>query len=74
MILYRYVKGDNRTDKVLVRTDKKVTALVDVQSGWKLPVTEISHRSYWGESKEYVAEVVLTPGIFKKYRWEEAEE
>ena len=71
MILYRYVKGDNRADKVTVRTERKVKALVDVQTGWKIPVTEIRHFSYRGESIEYVAEVVLTPGVLKKYRWEE---
>lgn len=72
MILYRYVKGDNRADKVTVRTEKKVKALVDEQTGWKIPVTELRHFSFMGERKEYVAEIVLMPGAFKKYHWEEA--
>ena len=71
LILYRYVKGDNRADKVTVRTEKKVKALVDEQTGWKIPVTEFRHFSFMGERKEYVAEVVLNPGVFKKYHWEE---
>ena len=71
MILYRYVKGENHADQVTVRTGKKVKALIDEQTGWKLPVTERIHRSYLGETREYVAEVILTPGVFKKYHWEE---
>ena len=73
MILYRYVKGDNRADKVTVRTGKKVKALVDVQTGHKIPAIEIHHRSYFGEWTEYLAEVILQPGFIKKYRWEEAD-
>ena len=71
MLPSSYVKGDNRADKVTVRTEKKVKALVDEQSGWKIPVTELRHFSFMGEWKEYVAEIILTPGVFKKYHWEE---
>ena len=69
MILYRYVKGDPRTDKVLLHTAEEATALLDMETGWKFPVQKVTRREDFRMSTEYVAEVLLFPGVFRKYRW-----
>ena len=69
-ILYRYVKEDLRTDRVTLHTRKEVSALVDVESGRKIPVQKTVRFEDFRMLTEYTAEVILVPGIFRKYRWE----
>lgn len=70
MILYRYVKGDIRPDRVRVYTDKEVSALVDTASGRKFDVSSVRVFENWEEKRYYYADIILVPGVFKKLRWE----
>lgn len=69
-ILYRYVKGDPRTDRVTVHTGKEASALVDETTGRKIPARKVMRHENFKMLTEYVAEVLLVPGVFGKYRWE----
>ena len=70
MILYRYVKGDPRPEKVRVITGKEVKALVDVTTGRRFPAQKKQRHENFRMLTEYEAEVLLVPGVFGKYRWE----
>ncbi len=70
-ILYRYVKTDLHPDTVRLHTRKKVRALLDVESGREIPVQETRLWEDFTPAAEYSAEVILTPGVFRKYRWVE---
>ncbi|MCR5594918.1 MAG: hypothetical protein K6G12_03655 [Lachnospiraceae bacterium] len=70
MILYRYVKADLNAAHVVLHSKNKVNALVDIETGEKYPVTAITVSEDFETNEEYVADVVLQPGIFRKFRWE----
>lgn len=70
MVLYRYVKGDLHPDKVTLHTGKESGALVDDVTGEKIPVREIRRHEDFREIKEYVADVTVVPGVFRKFHWE----
>ncbi|MCR5598753.1 MAG: hypothetical protein K6G19_11325, partial [Lachnospiraceae bacterium] len=70
MILYRYVRDDIHTDRVLFHTGRKVSALVDMVSGQRMSVRKVTRSEDYVLKSEYVAEVLAVPGIFSKYRWE----
>ncbi|MCR5675034.1 MAG: hypothetical protein K6G16_04920 [Lachnospiraceae bacterium] len=75
-ILYRYVKGDVRPAHVTVRTRKPVKALVDTHTdprfpeGRRFPAHPVTVQEDFEEYTEYCADVMLIPGLFRKYRWE----
>ena len=69
-ILYRYVKADNNTAHVKVHTTKEVKALVSLTSGRKFPVHKVELREDFERRDEYVAEGIVTPGVFDRYAWE----
>ncbi|MBQ9332710.1 MAG: hypothetical protein IJS12_00055 [Lachnospiraceae bacterium] len=69
MILYRYAKADLHTDRVRIHTSRPVKALKCVDNGWEFPVNKVTVREDFEEREEYVADVVLEPGIFGKYIW-----
>ncbi|MCR5119477.1 MAG: hypothetical protein K6B44_07655, partial [Lachnospiraceae bacterium] len=70
MILYRYVKGDLRPERVRIYTGKNAGALKDMVSGETILPETISLRENW-EIKKYLAvDVVLQPGVFRKFKWE----
>ena len=69
MILYRYVQGQNHPQRVTFHTTKEVNALLDEQTGIRIPVTKIRMFEDFKERIEYTADVLSVPGVFKKYRW-----
>ncbi len=73
ILLYRYVKDDLRPDTVTLHTRRSVKALLDVASGTEIPVRETKLWEDFEPAKEYTADVVLTPGVMRKYRWVEAD-
>lgn len=70
MILYRYVKGDPRPERVTVHTAKEVSTLVDDVTGRKYPAHNTIRFENFQMHAESVAEIVLAPGVFGKYHWE----
>ena len=70
MILYRYVKEDLHTDKVLLHTRKEVSSLVDTETGRKIPARKETRFEDFRMQTEYTVEIPAVPGIFKKYKWE----
>ena len=70
MILYRYVKGDIRPNRVTVYTKKPVRMLRDTMSGETFLPFIATLRKGWKTESYMAAEVVLQPGIFRKLRWE----
>ncbi|MCR5501650.1 MAG: hypothetical protein K6F53_01430 [Lachnospiraceae bacterium] len=69
MILYRYVKGDLRPDKVRIVTRMQATELVDCVTGQRIPVRPRVVREDFETQTEYVAEGFLTPGAIGKYKF-----
>ncbi len=80
MILYRYVKGDVRPQRVRIYTRADVSALVDTVTGERYEAEMLrtkrgeafaSELSVDGSGRGYrAADVILQPGIFRKMRWE----
>ncbi len=70
-ILYRYVKNDLHSAHVTLHTTKKTGALVDMITGEKYPVHPVTIFEDFERREEYTADVVLHPGIFRKFKWEE---
>lgn len=70
MILYRYVKSDLHPEKITLHTGRKAGALVDDVTGERIPVREILRREDFCQTTEYLADVKLTPGSFRKMHWE----
>lgn len=70
VILYRYVKEPLRSDRVTIHTDKEVTALVDVASARRIPAHKVVKFVDFRLKESYEAEVMLSPGTFRKYQWE----
>ena len=70
MILYKYVKGNVRPSHVTLHTTKKAVALKDVLSGEKIPVHEVGFNEDFDKVTEYVADVILAPGVFRMFKWE----
>ena len=68
-ILYRYVKDSNRPDHVKVYTRGEYTKLVDVVSGETFAVEQFEEWEGPMRQKYNVADVVLTPGVFRKFKW-----
>ena len=69
LILYRYVKGDLHPDVVAVHTDKEVKALKGVASGREFEARKVTVREDFETREEYVADVLIVPGLFEKYVW-----
>jgi hypothetical protein len=70
LILYRYVKEPIRSDRVTIHTDREVTALIDVASGRKIPARKVVKFVDFRLKEVYEADVMLSPGTFRKYVWE----
>ena len=70
MILYRYVKEDLHTDKVILHTRKEVSSLVDIETGRKIPAQKTIRFEDFRMQTEYIVEIPAVPGLFKKYKWE----
>ena len=47
-----------------------VEALLDTQTGERIPVRKTSFEEDFREREEYEADVLLTPGEFRKFRFE----
>ena len=69
-ILYRYVKDEIRPSHVKVYTTKDAKILKDTTTGWEIKTSSITVFENWQEKTYNVADVILEPGVFKKYRWE----
>ncbi len=69
LILYSYVKGDLHPDVVSVHTDKEVKALKCTTSEREFEVRKVTLREDFETREEYVADVLITPGLFEKYVW-----
>ncbi|MBP3878159.1 MAG: hypothetical protein J6E44_09405 [Lachnospiraceae bacterium] len=70
MILYRYVKEGAHPEHVILHTAGKAAYLNDAMSGERIPLRERIRIEDFRTWTEYTADVVLEPGIFRKYRWE----
>ena len=70
MVLYRYVKEDLHFDKVTLHTSREVSVLLDVESGRRIPVNKVMRFEDFRLRTEYTADLLLMPGMFRKYRWE----
>lgn len=69
MIVYRYVKPDLNAAHALIHTTRKASALVDACTGREYPVREVSFEEDFESITEYVADVVIEPGVFTKFCW-----
>ena len=69
-ILYRYVKGNVRPEHVRIYTLKDITKLVDTETGREYPTTDFEDQKDGKKLKYKVADVILVPGIFSRYKWE----
>ncbi len=69
-ILYHYVRDDIHTDRAVLHTGQKVSALVDMVSGQRIPIRKVTRTEDYILKSEYVAEVLVVPGVFGKYRWD----
>jgi hypothetical protein len=70
MILYRYVKDDLRPGHVTFHSRQRVNSLRDVTRGISVPVHEVRFAEDFEPVTEYVADVILESGSFRKFRWE----
>ena len=70
MILYRYVKGDLRPGQVSLYTTKDVSCLTDTVTGEKIGTGTCIIHEDWTGTRYSVADIVLVPGVFRKFRWE----
>ena len=70
MIFYRYVKGDIRPSHVKVYTTKEVKCLKDMITGDDIEVSSVNVWEYWRKKTYTVADIILEPGTFRKFKWE----
>ncbi len=70
MILYRYVKREGNPERVTVHTESKVRALVDTETGKRFEAHKVTVFQDFEETEEYVADMILEPGIFYHCKWE----
>ena len=70
MIMYRYVKGEVKPERVTIHTTKEVSALIEEGSGRKFPVRKVEFTEDFEKVTEYVAEAIIVPGTIYKCRWE----
>ncbi len=71
MILYRYVKNRVKPEHVTLHTNKKVKALRDIVNDREYRVREVTVFEDFEKITEYVADIVLNPGVIAAYKWEE---
>ena len=67
MILYRYVKGDVRPAHVRLNSLKKTAGFKDAVSGQLIEAVPVTVREDFEEKTYYSADVILSPGDFRKY-------
>lgn len=70
MILYRYVKGSNHPNRVVLHTRQQVQALRDTVSGRTFPVRKVVLWEDFETVTEYIAEVIAQPGVISSYVWD----
>lgn len=70
MILYRYVKGDIRPARVRIYTSGNADHLTDVLTGGKIEAFPCVFIEKWEKKYYRAADVILTPGEFRKLKWE----
>lgn len=70
MILYRYVKGDIRPSHIKVFTSGNVKFLTDTVSGEKNEAVSCFQYEDRTKKQYKMADIMLTPGIFRKFKWE----
>ena len=70
MIFYRYVKENIRPSHIKVYTEREVSCLKDVMTGNTIDVSTITVWENWQKKKRYVADLILTPGVFRRFKWE----
>ena len=70
MILYRYVKDDIRPAHVRLFTTEDVSRLVDVKTGEIVKAEAVVISEDFEETEYKTADVILEPGIFRKFKWE----
>jgi len=70
MILYRYVKGDIRPARVRIYTSGNAEHLTDVITGEKIEAFPCVFTEKWEKKYYKAADVILTPGVFRKFKWE----
>lgn len=67
LILYRYVKGDVRPAHVRLYSSKKAGGFKDAATGEHIPVQPVIIREDFTEKTYYTADVIVSPGIFRKF-------
>ncbi len=70
MILYRYVKGDIRPARVRIYTSGNAEHLTDVITGEKIEAFPCVFAEKWEKKYYKAADVILAPGVFRKFKWE----
>lgn len=68
-ILYRYVKGDIHPAHIKLYTLKEAETLTDTVSGESIPVSPLTIVEDFEKMTYYTADVILPPGVFRKFRW-----
>lgn len=67
-ILYRYVKGDVRTAHERIYSTQETAAFIDTVTGQRFETSPVRITEDFAEKTYYTADVILAPGIFKKFR------
>lgn len=70
MILYRYVKKDERPAHVRLYTAKDVKALVDTETGERREADTVTIAQDFDVYTYKTVDVILEPGIFRRCKWE----
>lgn len=70
MILYRYVKSDLNPAHITMHTISPFSELKDMITGKALPVRAVEVFEDFEKKTEYVADIILEPGIIHCLRWE----
>ena len=70
MILYRYVKDEVNPAHITVHTTKEVKELKEVLTGRSFPARRVVINEDFERRTEYVADVILEPGVIYKGKWE----
>ena len=70
MILYRYVKDEVNPAHITVHTTKEVKELKEVVTGRSFPARRVEINEDFERRTEYVADVILEPGVIYKGKWE----
>ena len=70
MIVYRYVKNNQRPARISLFTTKDVKCLRDVISGEIFEISDHYFLENWEKKRYSVTDIPLVPGVIRKFKWE----